>query len=212
MFFILSKLNAEKLMAIIIVIIIAYYIDYHLKKYNKEKENDFEVSKTMIKNDVANVKEVSIDHFYIKESQKSIKYLVKNKQFIDIIQNIRFVKKFDKTKYTNIVITMDHLMKVYIYILSDRYDLNTHLPIFIDLQTNVSEIFYSLYFVIPDKFKHMYGFEPHKEIEKSLHTFIVNCNKMKTVLKNYGKIGKNENFINIEKYRPYEKNKEHIMP
>jgi hypothetical protein len=205
-------MTIEKLITIVIIIIIAYYIDYNIKTKFKENENSLKLATTALKKDISDVKEVSVNDFYIKESQKSLKYLKKNKAFMDIIYNIRFVKKFDKSKYTNIIVYMDHLMKVYIYILADRYDFNTYLPVFVDLQVHTEEIFYSLYFVIPEQFKHIYGFRPHDQIDKSLKDFTMNCNKMKSVLTNYGKVEKGEIFINIEKYKPYEKNKEYTLP
>jgi hypothetical protein len=169
-------------------------------------------SKLNIKNDVKEIKEITTNNFYIKETSKSLKYLLKNNEMISIIQNIQFVKKFDKTRYTNIITTMDKLMKVYIYILADRYDVNTHLPIFIDLKTDILEIFYSFIFVIPEKFKHIYGFDPYNEIHKSRDKFIQITNNMLFVLRNYGKIEKKHVYINFEKYRPYEKNKELYLP
>lgn len=212
LFFTLSKLTAEKLITIIIIIIIAYYIDYNIKKKINENENSLNLATQSIKKDVENIKEVTVDNFFIKESHKSLKYLSKSQHLLDIIHNIKFVKKFDKSKYINIITYFDHLMKVYIYILADRYDINTYLPIFVDLQTNIQEVFYSLYFVIPEKFKHIYGFNPHEQIEKSLKDFIIHSNKMKNILKNYAKIDKGEIYINIDKYKPYEKNKENILP
>ena len=70
---------------------------------------------------------------------------------MDILFNIRFIKKFDKTRYSNMIIYMDKLMKIYIYILADRYDINIYLPIFTDTKNSIIEIFYSLIFVVPNK-------------------------------------------------------------
>jgi len=107
---------------------------------------------------------------------------------------------------------MDELMKIYIYILSDRYDLNTYLPIFTDTKDNIIEIFYSLVFVIPEKFKHTYGFVPQVEIDKSLDDFRIKIKYMLNVLINYGKVNKNNVYINIDRYKPFERNKENYLP
>ena len=104
------------------------------------------------------------------------------------------------------------MMKIYIYILSNRYELNSYLPIIYDIKDSILEIFYSLIFVVPKKFKHIYGFDPHDEINNSIKDFITKYNEMITILTNYGNIDKKYNHINYEKYKPYEKNKELYLP
>ena len=37
---------------------------------------------------------------------KNVRFLVENKKFIDIIYNIRFIKKFDKTRYNKIIVNI----------------------------------------------------------------------------------------------------------
>jgi ADP-heptose:LPS heptosyltransferase len=110
------------------------------------------------------------------------------------------------------IVNMDKLMKIYIYILADRYDVNTYLPIFTDIKNNILEIFYSLIFVVPNQFKHIYGFDPQTEIDKSLSDFRNKIKEMLTVITNYARIGKKKVFVNNDKYMPYEKNKEHVLP
>lgn len=211
-FFILAKLNTERLLAIIIVGSLFYYFNSIIQEQNKLLENSKTKSKLNIKNDVQDKKEIATNNFYVKETSKALKYLLKNQQLIGVIQNIQFVKKFDKTRYTNMITNMDKIMKVYIYILSDRYDVNSHLPIFTDLRSDILEIFYSFIFVIPDKFKHIYGFDPYEQIHKSRDDFIRISNNMLQIIQNYGKIEKQQVYINFEKYKPYEKNKELYLP
>jgi hypothetical protein len=165
-----------------------------------------------IRNEMKDIVELTTDNFYIKKNNKNVKFLIKNKEFMDILFNIRFIKKFDKTRYSNMIINMDKIMKIYIYILADRYDTNTYLPIFTDIKNNVIEIFYSLIFVVPNQFKHIYGFDPQTEIDKSLTDFRNKIKDMLTVITNYAKIGKQIVYINNNKYMPYEKNKEHVLP
>ena len=211
-YYILSKNNSSILLSIIIIIIAFYYIDNYIKENDIIKNTDNNIKKDNIQREVKDIIEVSNDNFYVNKNNKNTKYLIKNKEFMDILFNIRFIKKFDKTKYSNMIINMDKLMKIYIYILADRYDINTYLPIFTDIKDNILEIFYSLIFVIPNKFKHIYGFDPQVEIDKSLKDFRTKTKDMITVITNYSKIGKEEAYINIHKYIPYEKNKEHYLP
>jgi hypothetical protein len=110
------------------------------------------------------------------------------------------------------IVNLDKLMKIYIYILADRYDVNTYLPIFTDIKNNVLEIFYSLIFVVPNQFKHIYGFDPQTEIDKSLSDFRSKTKQMLTVITNYARIGQKKVYVNNDKYMPYEKNKELVLP
>jgi len=211
-FFILSKINTERLLAIIIVGFIYYYITYVTTEQKRIYEASKTRSKLNLKNDVKDKKEINTNNFYVKEISTSLKYLLKNGDMIALIQNVQFVKRFDKTRYIKIITNMDKLMKVYIYILANRYDLNTYLPIFVDLRTDILEIFYSFIFVIPERFKHIYGFDPYEQIHASRDNFIKLTNNMLNVLKNFGKIEKQQVYINLEKYKPYEKNKELYLP
>jgi hypothetical protein len=158
------------------------------------------------------IKELNTNNFNININTGNIKFLKKNKEFLDIIHNLRFVKKFDKTRYNNLIIYMNKLMKIYIYILSDRYDIYIYIPIFNDIVNDILEILYSFVFVVPNRFKHIYGFNPSEEIDKSIVDFRTKLEKILIVLNNYGKIEKKKIYIDIYKYNPYEKNKELYLP
>lgn len=211
-FYLLSKLQASYLISIIIIIILAYYIDLNIKYQQSLKLKATKTSENKLKTDIKNVSEISTYNVYIKENNKDLKYLVKNNDFMSILHNIRFMKKFNKSIYNKIIMYMDKLMKIYVYILTDRYDVNSYLPIFYDIKNNILEQLYSYIFIIPETFKHTYGFEPHVEIEKSILDFIKKTNNMLSIIVNYAKIGKKQVHINAEKYRPHENGIEHILP
>jgi hypothetical protein len=211
-FFIISKYNTSVLLSIMIIIIIYYYIDSNIKKNLGERNSaEFKVIDKIDK-DIDDIKEMNTNNFYININSGNIKFLVKNKEFLDIIKNLRFIKKFDKTRYNNLIILMNKLMKIYIYILADRYDAYVYIPIFNDIKNDIFEILYSLVFVVPERFKHIYGFNPTEEIEKSLSDFRIKVANMLIVLDNYGKLGKDKKYLDIHKYSPYEKNKELYLP
>jgi hypothetical protein len=211
-YYILSKNTSSILITIIIILAAFYYINNYIKE-NEVRFKAGDIKKVeKIRSEVKDIVEVATDNFYINKNSKNVKYLVKNKEFMDILFNIRFIKKFDKTRYSNMIINMDKMMKIYMYILADRYDTNTYLPIFTDIKNNVLEIFYSLIFVVPNQFKHIYGFDPQTEIDKSLSAFRNKTASMLTVITNYARIAKQIVYINNDKYVPYEKNKENVLP
>jgi hypothetical protein len=189
-----------------------YYIDSNIKKNQGERNSEETKIIDKIDKDIDDIKEMNTNNFYININSGNIKFLVKNKEFIDIIKNLRFIKKFDKTRYNNLIILMNKLMKIYIYILADRYDAYVYIPIFNDIKNDIFEILYSLVFVVPERFKHIYGFNPIKEIEKSINNFRNRVANMLIVIENYGKLGKDKKYLDIHKYSPYEKNKESYLP
>lgn len=211
-YYILSKNKASVLLTIIIILAAFYYINNYIKENEVLFKAEGAKKEEKIRKEVKDIVEVATDNFYINKNSNNVKYLVKNKEFMEILFNIRFIKKFDKTRYSNMVINMDKLMKIYIYILADRYDTNTYLPIFNDIKNSILEIFYSLIFVVPNQFKHIYGFVPQTEIDKSLSAFRNKTTDMLTVITNYARIDKQIVYINNDKYMPYEKNKESTLP
>jgi hypothetical protein len=133
-FFIISKYNSSVLIALIIIIIFYYHIDNSIKHANATKKNRADDIVDNIDKGIDTIKELNTNNFNININTGNIKFLKKNKEFLDIIHNMRFVKKFDKTRYNNLIIYMNKLMKIYIYILSDRYDIYTH-----DLSAPISD-------------------------------------------------------------------------
>jgi len=209
----MAKQNAQILLSVIIVSFIYISIDNNIKNNISEKNDKKNKIEESLTNDIKNIEQINVENLYtFYNKNKNVRFLVDNKKFINIIYNIRFIKKFDKTRYNKIIINMNKMIKIYIYILSGRYEINTYLPIFYDIKDTILEIFYSLIFVIPQRFKHIYGFVPHDEIEKSLKDFIDKYNKMLSIIINYGNVEKKYAHINYEKYKPFEKNKEAYLP
>lgn len=213
LFFIMARQDVQILLSVMIVIFIYISIDNNIKNNISVKNDEKKEIEESLINDVKDIQQFNVENFYtFYNENKNIRFLVQNKKFIDIIYNIRFIKKFDKSRYNKIIVNMNKMMKVYIYILSDRYEINTYLPIFYDIKDTILEVFYSLIFVIPQRFKHIYGFVPYEEIEKSTKNFIDKYNEMLSIIINYGNVGKKYAHINYEKYKPYEKNKESYLP
>lgn len=215
-FYYISSINQQKILALIVIIILGYYLYNYLDNLSQKRENDISKNNISISQDIQDrikiTDEVSNENFYIKNYPKNIKYLLKNKDLMNIITNLRFVRKFDKTKYTDIIVIMDNFIKIYIYILSDRYDADAHIPIFMDLRYNILEILYSLYIVVPDKMNHAYGLDPYSEIKKSTEEFLIYSRDMINTLEKYGKIEKGLKYIQDNKYRASNTLTEHIMP
>lgn len=202
-YFIISKFDVKILISIIIILFIGYTLYNYILK--KEEENELKnlTDDKKLQDDVKDTIEISSSIFYININPNNIKYLKENDELVKIINNIRFIKKFNKSVFSEIIIFSNKLMKIYIYILSDRYDTYTYQPLFIDIRNKIIEILYSLIFLIPDKFKHIYGLDPYEEINKTTKDFIILSRNMLNIIEKYGKIEKNILYLQDSKYKTY---------
>jgi hypothetical protein len=119
---------------------------------------------------------------------------------------LRFIKKYDYDKFTNIINYFEKLYKIYIYILSDRYDIKDFFSIFISIRTAIIKELYSMYIILPQKMKNNFGFNSFDELKKSINDFIIYSRKMITILERYGYNEKKVYYLEDTKVKPYEFN------
>jgi len=205
-FFLLSTKKTSILLAIIITIIIGIYYYYNIKLYESNiLTNDENINK-LLNEDIKDRNQINDESYYLKLFPKNIKYLITNKKLTDIILNIRFVKKYDYAKYTNLIYLFEHFIKIYIYILADRYDIKIYFTSLIDLRTKIIKELYSIFVVIPKKLTNIYGIDPFKELEKTIKEFIIYSKKLINTIKSYGYEEKEIFYLEDTKYKPYIKN------
>lgn len=126
--------------------------------------------------------------YMIKSFPKSgLKYLREHEQMLKVAQNLLYLRVFDRARYQEVLLLMDRLQKVYIYILVGRYDCRLGFNLFMDIREMLREKLYSFYIVVPMRTKHMYGLDPHKELDSSITEFTVLTRKMIRVLENYAR-------------------------
>jgi len=203
LFFLFSNVSINRLIIVIIILLISYALYFYLQRVSKDKESNIAYVQNTLDTDIKDRAEVSEKIFYIDKFPKKIKYLKENKKLVDIITNIRFIKKFNKTRYGDIILNANKLMKVYIYILAERYDVEIYLPIFTDIRDNILELMNSLIMVIPEKLKHTYGLDTYAEIGNSLRMFSEHSNEMLRTLEKYAKIHVKKVHIPDNKWKAY---------
>jgi hypothetical protein len=192
--------NQIALIISIIIIILSLYYLQNLANSREIVENN--VIKKFDK-DIEKRNETNQDLFMLQKFPKKMKYIKENQEFIELIENLRFVKKYDKSRYSDILINLNLLMKIYIYILTERYDPDVFLPQFIDVRDNITDLMYSLVIIVPSVFKHTYGIKPHDEIHKSIERFMIKSREMLNVIEKFSKVYKNKQYIPETKYKPY---------
>lgn len=205
-FFIISGNEVKILLSIIIIIIISYY---YFTKINDFNNINIENQKNIIKNmnsDIKKRKYINDDNFYIKKFNKNIRYLMNDQHLLNIILNIRFTMKYDYEKYTNIINYIDHFYKIYMYILSNRYDISVYFSSFLSLRDTIIKEMYSIYIILPMKMENYYGFNSFDELKKSIEDFIKYSRKLIIILERYAKVEKNIYYLEDSKYKYKELN------
>lgn len=201
--FVFSTVKKNYLIIVVIIIMLSYFAYFYLRTISEKKENSILYRENIFENDIKDRTDVHEKIFYIDKFPKKCKYLKENDKLMNIIINIRFTKKFSNSRYSNIILNMNKLMKIYMYCLADRYDTVTYIPLFMDIRDNILEIMYSLIMIIPDKLKHTYGLDPYVEINKSITEFTTYSKEMLMTLENYARISSKAPYIPETNLRSY---------
>ena len=205
-YFLISNQNINILIAIIIILILSYLYFNKINNYNNDNKLTDENIITAINKDIKERQYLSDENYFLKKFPNEIKYLHKDKELFNIIINIRFIKRYDASKYSNIVFYVDKLYKIYMFILADRYDIKKYFNTFLLLRNTIIKEMYSIYIILPMKMKYYYGFNSFDEINKSIKLFIDYSRKMITILERYGFQEKEIFYLDDSKYKPYDNN------
>ena len=129
-FYIIANYETNVLISIIIIFIIGYL--FYLKINNDLEINQYEDKKIKdkINNNLVNVTHFNSLNGNINKIPKEFKYLLKDDILTQIILDIDFINKFNKTLYIDIILNIDKLMKIYIYIKRYISSKNIHIVIY----------------------------------------------------------------------------------
>jgi len=206
-YFIISYQNINILISIIIIIIISYFYINKIKEFDSENKQNFKNKVAVLNEDIKYRQYITDNNnYYLKKFPEQIDYLHKDNVLLDIVFNIRFIKRYDLEKYTNILFHIDKMYKIYMFILSGRYDIKYYFNIFIDLRNMIIREMYSIYIILPSKMKYYYGFSSFDELKKSINSFMEYSAKLIKILERYGYQEKKVYYLTDTKYKPYEKN------
>jgi len=206
-YFIISRQSLTILISIIIIIIISYFYINKIKDYDNDNKKNFKNQIAELNNDIQYRQYLTDNNnYYLKKFPNEIKYLIKDQTLLDIVLNIRYTKRYDLEKYTNILFHIDKLYKIYMFILSGRYNINKYFDIFVDLRNMIIREMYAIYVILPVEMKYNYGFNSFDELKKSIDNFINYSRNMIKILERYGYQEKKVYYLKDMKYKPYEKN------
>jgi hypothetical protein len=209
-FFLISTKNISILVSIIIIIIIGYFYFNKIDDYNKSLESNFNNKINIIKNDIKDKEVFNDTNYFLNKFPITIRYLRYDSYLLELILNIRFIKIFDNAKYLFIVGSIEKLMKLYIFMLGDRYDINIYFSSFISLRTSIIKELYSIYIIVPNKFVYIYKINLFEEIKKTIHNFISHSRKMIITIQNYAYKEKKIKYLEDTKYKPFNINNNNL--
>jgi len=95
-------------------------------------------------------------------------------------------------------------MKIYIYILANRYDINDYFTTLLDMRYLILKNMYSIFVIIPQTLKNIYGLDTYKELYKSINEFNIYSKKMINTVERYGRLGKKIHYLEDNKLRTYD--------
>lgn len=195
-FFLLSNKNPSILIAIIIIIIIGYYYYNFIQDYNNKLKINYKNQISTLETDInTNNNESNV-----------ISYLNNDKQMIDLLFNVRFIKIFDSHKFSNIIVLFEQLMKLYIFMLGDRYDINDYFSTFMNTRKAIIKELYSSYIITPMRLKFIYNLNPYDEIKKTIEDFNKHTRAMIIILEKYAYQKKGIYYLDDTKYKPFDNN------
>jgi len=197
-FYIIANYETNVLISIIIIFIIGYL--FYLKINIDLEKNQYEEKKIKdkINNNLVNVTYFNSLNGNIDKIPKEFKYLLKDDILTQIILDINFINKFNKTLYIDIILNIDKLMKIYIYILNDIYHPNIYISSFIETKKYILELLNSVKLNVPIISKYTIGFNLHNRVDKSIMLLKIRIRKMSTIIHNYSKYEKNIFLEDIE--------------
>ena len=202
-FYYLSNINKKSILILLIFAVISYGIYIYLYEISLDKDKNTKYKENTFDNDILGRKEVNEWNFYNRKFFKNNKFLKLNEKLMDIIINIRFIKKFNRSIYGDIILNANNMMKIYVYILSDRYDPSYYIQVFIDLRDNILEMLHSLILIIPEKLKHTYNLSPIVEINRTINNFTKYTDEMLNILENYARIHLKKYYIQDNSVKSY---------
>ena len=205
-FYLISDKNVSILLSILIIIIIGYYYFNKIYDYNKTVETNFNNKVNLIKNDIKEREVFNDNNYFLNKFPVVIRYLRNDSYLIELLLNLRFIKVFDNAKYTSLIGSMEKLMKLYIFMMGDRYDISLYFGTFLSLRNTIIKDLYSIYIIVPDKFIYIYKINPFDEIKRSIHDFMSHTRKMIITIQNYGYKNKGIKYLEDTKYKPYNLN------
>jgi hypothetical protein len=112
-----------------------------------------------------------------------------NSILLQIQDDMKYSKRYDIDKYDTLILKLNKFMKVYIYILGERWDPQVYMSTLIELRLEILEVLYSMYMILPKDMKHVFGFNALDRLKDNIDLFHTTSLSMIHTCENFAKIG-----------------------
>ncbi len=212
LYFILNYLNKKSLLIILILIIISYYIYLNILYQNNIAKKNNTILTNNINSNVKDINQIDTPIYNLnKNIPKNLTFLLKDNILLNICSNINFIKKYNKSLYSNILIHINNFVKIYIYILADKYNPEIYYNNLNDLRLYILEQLYSIIHELPFDKNNSVNLD---KLNKNIKLFTFRSRKMLSIIENYSKNEKNIIYLDDTKITPFNRiaNEKNILP
>lgn len=192
-------IDGDKFRIFFVIVIITIYIYMNSDYYVEEKKIQNKSSDIWrnIDNMIKDYTFVDNNIFSIHKAPKSIKFIKTNKDISNIIEQLEFLKIYQKDTYLKIIIYLEYFLKLHYNVMIDKYDPCLYYPIMKDIRKEILNLMNSLYFSLPIKSNIL----DIKNIDEYINKYIIEIQAITTnymsILKNKYK-NKCENILNVK--------------
>lgn len=184
LFFQLNQQETSTLLSILLMCIFAGGAFYWVWMHQREVQKKEEVGKQNLQGSVEGRKEIVTPHYDVAKFGK-IKHVLQNPEFLAILQDLRFVRIFDKARYADLILYMEKFQKIYMYVLAGRRSCLTSVATLTDLRDGILELLYSLVYIVPEILRHSYNIDPPKVVQRNIENFTVISRRMMEIVHSY---------------------------
>lgn len=194
LFSLLVLLKTEALLSVIVLIILYIIYRYYTQQYARDNPD---VVRSYVDKDI---------------SDNGYRFVERDNDFITMLRLLEFTKRYDQTKFSNLLEKLDAFVKTYVFLLADRWKIDLLMPDMYSLRLQILDILYSYYLVLPVRMRHVFGFRPLDRLREVIDLFDRRSKEMIGVVRLYAKHEKG--IVHLEDYTvaPYNLKEDGALP
>ena len=173
-----SSARSKFIVLLLVGVAVVYYWQYTMVDINREKQTKtlFSTNETSI-HDLEMVVPTVYD---VHKKPKKIRYVYLDTNIMATVNQLEFMKVFDRGAYDSLIVLLEHFYKFYYSVLLGKYSCSRYLPILADLKTEIMNTISSFYFNVPQFSDDVDGniYEIIDKSQKQLQAVLYKCLKV----------------------------------
>jgi hypothetical protein len=199
---------------IISMIIVGFLINNHSKTDKVAQKNELNqyitnIEKTVISHSTPQMVLETV--YRIHKPLKSLRFIKNNKEATQIVYYLRFLKIYDNEGYLDIIVYLEHFLKLHFNIMIDKYDVQTNFIILKDIRREILNALQASCYNIPNISKVF----DSKDLDERMKNAISKVQALtyryvKIIYKKYHHILRHENYKGTIDYDTMKNNHYHM--